>query len=481
MRSLGVFFCFFFWAASANATDYFWIIGGGPTPNDSQAQIEANVRWVVTALRSHTPGSVLHVFFAGGPNAKDDVLSWIPRKDTPRNLVPLARVFGQAEANGYRFRDPDVPYVESSTAAPILAARLSSEFRALRPGDHAFILYEGHGLGVPGHPSENTLRLWGDTQMSAKTFEQLLNNINPQVPVQFVFTQCFSGGFERLIHPQAEKTQQLTKADRCGFMAQSATEETEGCSASVNTADYRDYTTYFMAALSGRTRDGSQLPFSPEVNSSGVVTPYGAHLYALREANSTDMPRSTSEMYLTRWQPWYFRWFDTGALPNNVYSRLARDVARRLGLPPDGHELIRKLDARRSQDVTQIAALRAERTVLQTQIKSIQNSLRLSIEMRWPRVAQPYTKNFVRFLNHDLAAAQHFIVSDPLYAKLVEKQDRLDALDIKVLDLRRDRTQMDKIRRLRNLSRVLAEFQLHASGQARAAYNRLLSCENLPL
>ena len=47
---------------------------------------------------------------------------------------------------------------------------------------------------------------------------------------------------------------------------------------------------------------------NPDLDGDGQVSLYEAHLYALRAGESADLPRSTSEAFLERWQPWYADW-----------------------------------------------------------------------------------------------------------------------------------------------------------------------------
>ena len=468
---------------AASAADYVWVIGGGPTPAESQAQIEANVNWVVRVLKAYPGKRRIRIFFAEGRKPGKDVVAWKPRGESKASMQPLARVFGEQMANDDHYYEQDVPGVIGSTTADHLEKRLAREFSRLKPGDRALIIYNGHGsINYPSDTARNALRLWDNSHISVRTMYRIMNNINPAVPVRFVFTQCFAGGFGRLVHPGASDTLRLTKADRCGFFAVAQDKESEGCSPSVNIGDYRDYTTYFFAALHGRTRTGKPLPVNPHLlHGDGRVSLYEAHLYALSEAHSTDMPRSTSEMFLERWQPWYVRWVDTGAEPDNVYSRLARRVAKENGLPPSGRALIRAIGVRRRVLEQRRRELRREKDNLRRRIQASQNQIREAIGMRWPGALAPYTLNFARFLKTDLNAAQEFILAQPGYGSLVAMENRVVAIDDQQLHVKRDITQLDKVLRLRRLARLRYDFHLDASARDRAAYHRLLSCEKLPL
>jgi hypothetical protein len=407
---------------------------------------------------------------------------WQPPAESGASLQPLARVFGEQGPNGERFYSNRIPGVQGGTEAGVLRERLEKDFSELKPGDRALLVYNGHGQRDHRDAAGNALLLWNDSRLSVREMDQLMSHIDPGVPVRFVFTQCYSGGFARLIHPQAQDTLALGQANRCGFFAESEDRESEGCSASIEVGDYRDYSTYFFAALAGRTRTGEAIGVNPDRNGDNVVSLYEAHLFALSQAHNADLPRSTSEVFLERWQPWYLRWIDTGAEPDNVYGRMAREVAKKNGLPESGPALIEKMRVRRHAMTQKMTELDEEHENLGREVKTLQKEIRKEIGLRWPEALSPYTLNFVQFLKKDLDATQDFILSHPRYPELVTKQDRHAALvheEISSLD--RDITQLDKILRLRNLARLQGQFERHATEEERGWYQRLQSCEGQPL
>lgn len=479
---VGMLACVFVGVSSAHALDHVWIIGGGPNPGHSQAQIEFNVNWVIQVLNAGAGARQLHVYYTDGSSPARDVVLWQPPAESKVTLQPLARVFGEQGPNGERFYSNRIPNVQAGTEADNLKARLEKDFSELKPGDRALLIYNGHGMQDQGDSAGNTLRLWNDTKLSVREMDQIMSRIDPGVPVRFVFTQCFSGGFARLMHPQVQDTLALGEANRCGFFAESEDRESEGCSASINVGDYRDYSTYFFAALNGRTRTGEAIGANPDRNGDKVVSLYEAHLFALSQAHNADLPRSTSEVFLERWQPWYLRWIDTGAEPDNVYGKMAREVAKKNGLPESGPTLIEEMRVRRNVITQKMTELEKEYESLEQEIEALQKQIRKEIGLRWPEALSPYTLNFVQFLKKDLDAAQDFILSHPRYPELVTKQDRRAALEFEeISNLDRDITQLDKIQRLRNLARLQNQFERHATKEERGWYQRLQSCEGQPL
>ncbi len=456
-------------ALSAQAADHVWLIGGGYDLDSSQAQIEQNVIWARSVLAELPGERQLHVYFNDGEAPAKDVKEWRPPAEAPSALQPFARVFNSYWANGEHYRNHQVPGVLGGTEAGFLQERLSEAFQGLGSDDRVLIVFNGHG----GHDAENTARntiaLWQSTALSVEEIEGLLAPIHSDTLVRFLFTQCYSGAFARLARRGTH---------RCGFLAEAEDREAEGCSASVEMGDYRDYSTYFFAALAGKNRQGGPLPLAPDRDEDGSVSLYEAHLYALRVGRSSDLPRSTSEVYLENWLPWYLRWmlwFD-GSDAGNDYSVLARELLEAEHLEAET-DVRRQLQARRRE-------LQKERTRLQTEqgrraeeIQALRFPLRNELLHRWPEARNGYTRNFLRFLEKDLAAAQAFIVAHPDYPTLVEAQDRYWSLEEELLENERALTQLDKIERLVRLGRIHDLLWRFGSEQEQQDYQRLLDCE----
>ena len=254
--------------------------------------------------------------------------------------------------------------------------------------------------------------------------------------------------------------------------------QAEGCSAGIDTGDYRDYSTYFFAALLGQARAGEALAVDPDDNGDGSVSLYEAHVYALRVGESADVPRTTSEVYLERWWPWYRRLWGSAPQPaDNRYTQLALELAAKQGLPRQPQALHRALRERRRAHQTQERKVERERDGLSAENERLRGEIRFALEEKWPAAAYPYTLNFQRFLTQEVDAAQAFIAGHWAYPKLVRNQNRYAGLSKTLLSLERNAAQLDKIARMRRLGRILGDFARHASPEARADYERLLACE----
>ncbi len=466
---------------NAPAADHAWVIGGGPFLENSQAQIEFNINWVLDFLRDSDADRVIHTYFTDGGAPFKDVVEWSRPAEDPVSLQPLARVFDAVEENGNHYRNSRVPGVDGSTSRAELLDELEHGFSALRPGDRALIVYNGHGLRGERDAGDNTLRLWNDTEVTAREFEQLLDKVDPAVPVRFLFAQCYSGGFSRLIRPGGEDVLELAPGQRCGFMAESEDREAEGCSASVKIGDYRDYTTYFFSALSGTDRMGRPVTQDVDLDHDGRLTLFDAHLYALAYGYNGDLPRATSETFLERWQPWYLRWLDTRTVPDNLYGKLSRIVAGRLGLPDTEPDLVRELHARKRSLQQEMNRALEEHDANKQRIHELQYGMQRDVGERWPGALHPYTGNHQQFMDEHLGEAQAFILAHADYPELRARQDRQMELDRVMLKIERDMTQLDKVLRLRRLARLLDQFQRHAGEAEKAWFRQLEQCERSAL
>ena len=464
------------------AGDYIWLIGGGPSAQSSQGQIELNVKWEREVIRRQAPDAKLRIFYTDGNNPGKDVIVWQHPRESKDTLQPLARVFGAQTHNGESYHSHTIPDVVGSTRADTLVADLKKEFAALKQGDRALLIFYGHGTFEGKDVGLNALRLWDNTQLTARELESLFSGINPDVPVRFVLPQCFSGGFSRVMHPRGDDVRELVPNNRCGFMSVPKNRESEGCSPSINVGDFRDYSTYFFAALDGRTRLGKKLsPGIADRNADGLVSLREAHLYSIASAVSVDSPRSTSEVFLEDWQPWYLRWLPIEPTSADVYQKLVTQLAVTNSLPLNDRALMKALTASQRSITNERDSMKLEKDEIGKSMKKLQTVIRADVAVRWPEAMNPYTLSYYKFLRSQLDQAQDFIVHHADYPKLVSQQERLLQLDTSILAADRKLAQFDKIIRLRRLSWLSGQFQRFANDKDRASYARLLACEETQL
>lgn len=468
------------WSAQLSAKEYVWLIGGGPELANSQAQIELNTKWVQQLLYKHKASAITKTYFTDGSSPESDVKVQVKIEENEQNMQPLARVFSEKYANSTQYYSHTVDKVNGSTDSQFLQTELAKDFRNLNENDQVMLIFQGHGGIDPRDTAKNSFKLWNNSRLTVIQLEQLLQQLNPKIPVRFMFPQCFSGGFSRLIYPQADIELEPSSRMRCGFMAEYDFEESEGCTSSINANDYRDYTTYFFAALDGKSRNNKKLTTNPDRNNNGQVSLREAHFYSFTEAISSDIPRSTSETFLDQWTPWYLRWLGNNKLPDNIYSQLAKDVA-------ENNQLIQQSNGQVSDIKTLIQDLEQQRINLRKKNRDLLNTIeqsqgKISSEVikKWPYIRLTNTKNYFELLKNQLPAIQKFIRQQSDYPKLSQAQDQEPLVEKQLLNIERKITQIQKINRLNQLSRVLNHFNNNANDKEKTVYKKLVECESRP-
>ena len=463
------------------AADEVWLVGGGYDVRNSEAEIEQNVLWIQRIVQERAPDARLHVYFTDADDPWPDVKVWRPAPDGVGSMQPLARVFDTYYLNGESFRNHRVPKVEGKATAEAVSHGLSRDISHLHAGDHGLLIYLGHGSQGEVEQGGNRLDLWGNSELTASDLQALFSAAEPGVQLRFVLTQCYAGGFYRLVEASGVSGSEDTRAERCGFMAVPADEPAEGCTAGLDNGDYRGYSSYFFAALEGRNRDDAALLAAPDRNGDGQVTLLEAHLYALRAARSTDLPLATSEQFLLDWSPWYLPLLPVKDEVDNAYRQIAAQLADDLeqenawllGVEPEG--------SARTALAREMDRLQAEQQKIQASITDIRLRLRAALEARWPEVLVGHTQAYREFLERDLGSAQAYILSHPDYPQLKMQQDAYWALDRQILAQERRLRQLDRIEHLQTLARLRDSLRRYGSEAARAAYERLRKCEDQPL
>lgn len=466
--------------AYAIAKNYTWIIGGGPDKENSQIQIERNVKWASEIIKNKSENSILKIFYSDGDDPTPDVINFLDRNSAGNDKYLLDMVFGGAGAQPTEYINHSILDHSGSTHPDNLIPALKNDFSKLKENDSALILYNGHGWGnSSGDHGLNTLRLWTEQGFTVYDLEKLFNNINEKTPTRFILTQCFSGGFSRVIHPEAKGDTMDLKGNRCGFMAESATREAEGCSASLKVGEYRDYTTYMFAALDRKTRLGNTLAYDPDINQDKKISLREAHLYSLANAYSTDLSRSTSEYYLEKWQPWYIRW-----LPKNkrsedsIFYQIITKVLHKNQIPPEIVVNPSKLRDERIKRMDSFENLKKELDLLKKKIKSTQSVVIGQLEQHYPEIKIYYKNNFKGYSNETMSEIRSKITNSNQLSTLKKYFERKDKLDLVLLDAERALTQIEKIARLQKLAKIDSMFPVFANKNIRGNFEQLLSCED---
>jgi hypothetical protein len=444
-------------------------IGGGNRIDNSQGQIEDNVIWLNRILKR--TGNPVKNYFASGSGSEKDVALYVD-KIQQGPMSTLSRVFDDPSAERIHYRHNKVPNLSGGMRKNQIQKSLRSILSNLSDEQEFLIIYNGHGDIDESDVRGNYLKIWDDERLTVSEVDSLFDAAPDTAVLRFVFPQCYSGGFYHLIYDNPH-SDEFGVQTRCGFFAESAYEESEGCSLNTNREEYRDYSTYFFAPLNGKTRNNEDLPVDPDLNGDGVISFSESHIYAIKAGNSKDLSRSTSEVYLEEWLPWYLRWgggrFDT----QSRYWLIARYLANREELAFED----KYLGEVRRQIKDEIETLEADLKSCREEADALAGQIRDELIKAWPELLRPYTGSYKQLIESQAGDITNEIERRNDYGKLVEAQNRCADMGKSVLNKERRLVQVEKIVRYRKLAMIAYYFDRYASADEKARYNSLVKCE----
>ncbi len=465
-------------ATIATADDSYLIIGGGPTPEESKVSMEKNAIWFEKILRSHGFQQG-RTFYASGTTGADIALN-APEDATVQHWMPLARLNPDHENALTVYRPNQIEWSEGGASKQTVEAAIADELRRQKAGDNLLILYSGHGSYTPNDVSRNALRLWGETHLDVNDLRRLTTESKAVGSVRYVLPQCFSGAFARSITPDpAQPSIDGISGNQCGFFAVSPNVIAEGCTLGVEIGEYRDYATYFFAALTGETRTGQPLDRAPDLNGDQKVSLREAHFYAYTDGFSSDIPRTTSDYYLELWEPWYIRWHTfVSPQANNPYLNAARRLADKLNLESSSPSTL-SAEARRYRIRlnTDIATANIQQKQLHADAEKLRKAILYRFLLEWPNARHAGSAAYAKFVTQESTAALTWIINQPDYATLADLQDRASQVSLEILDLQRQDAQYARIVRALRFASILENFQRLASTEQHQAYEALTTCE----
>jgi hypothetical protein len=289
-------------APKADAADYFLTIGGGYSPEGNQASLENNVLFFQRVLTEQgLDRTNNHIYFSDGNAAGRDLQVMDPNSVPKANRL-MAEFFGNQDSLGLSYRNHQVPDVRGSTRPANLRKWFQEVGGSMQAGDRLLLFVTAHGKRSdnPKAPYETTIQTWNNTSIKMTEFAGLLDELPVGVEVVAVMVQCFAGGFARLIFQGGDPDQGLSGRRRCGFFATVHDRPAAGCTPEADEQSYVEYSTYFWAALSGRTRSGEPIDL-PDYDKNGFVSFEEAHAYTILTADTIDLPVKTSGEFLNEY------------------------------------------------------------------------------------------------------------------------------------------------------------------------------------
>ncbi|HWA83155.1 MAG TPA: hypothetical protein VG820_06980 [Fimbriimonadaceae bacterium] len=256
------------------------MVGGGPDQSHNQVAIESNVRYVARLLR---PGTTTRILFTDG-------------KPTSENVQC------QGDDQKIFYRAPQLPREDGPARSPNVRSELDAILKDLRghPMNRVLLYFTGHGSGNRRSSYDNNyFDLWDEDQFSVRDLAASLKSFPKQSSIALVMVQCYSGAFGNVLFQDGDPISPLVDQHICGFFASVPQRPAAGCTPEINEANYRDFTGYFFAALTGIDRMGRTVT-GADYNHDGKVGMNEAFAYALVHDDSIDTPVCTSDTFLRR-------------------------------------------------------------------------------------------------------------------------------------------------------------------------------------
>jgi hypothetical protein len=133
--------------------------------------------------------------------------------------------------------------------------------------------------------------------LSVPELAKALSSVDKEVPTTILIVQCHAGGFAKLLFPNGDPTQPPLDNRFCGFYASIEPRYAAGCTSLIDEAEYRDFTSYFVSALTGEDRTGRRVT-GTDYDRNGRVGMNEAFCWSLVNDDSIDTPVCTSDEFL---------------------------------------------------------------------------------------------------------------------------------------------------------------------------------------
>lgn len=177
-----------------------------------------------------------------------------------------------------------ITYVDSTVEGVTLQAAKKDALTAwfadaatrLGAGDTLLFYVTDHGERNAADERDNTISLWGET-LGVNELRKLITSLDPAVRVVMLMSQCFSGSFAHVIHPDADAT---PTGNVCGYFSTTADRRAYGCYPENRGKDGIGHSFHFLEAVSGLDR-------FPEAEATVLVTD-----------RTPDIPNSTLDVFL---------------------------------------------------------------------------------------------------------------------------------------------------------------------------------------
>lgn len=438
-RPASLLVCVLVFVGAAGAEHHFLVMGGGGRPSGNQVSLEKNVQYFGRVLDrlglADAPRSTL---FACGDSDIDDLVYLQPAGEAPDIRVLLAKIIGPSKGVNEFYRPHEVGGGERPSTKKQIASWFDHHADRLDADDALLVYFTGHGGKAKGDMQDTSIYLWNGGLMRMTEFAEHLDKLDPELPVVMVMVQCYGGGFANTVFKEGDPAKGLTGHNRCGFYATVHDRTAAGCTPHVNEVDYREYSSYFWAALCGEDRLGEPID-PPDYNGDGRVGYDEAHAYAMITSDAVDVSMTTSDRlvrHYSRTKPaeddthGYTTadadYADLIAAGSNAQRAILEGLSERLQLTTEqrtaeARELAKNLE-------TEKMKVRSNRRELAKELRTHAKATRSSLLKKWPQLRNPWHPQVVRILNEQEQAVRQTILKHKSYKAFAEVEARMEAL-----------------------------------------------------
>lgn len=457
------------------------LVGGGGSPYNTQVSLEEHIGRFQQLLQARGADATrLQTYFAAGQTQAPAV----EVLDASSGLEPVeaevAWVLGLAQNSGVSWRKTGL----EGLAGPSAPEQVRKALAAAGGFKRTLLYFAGHGRQDP-ETLAVSLDLWGENVLTPAQLAGWLEPLPPEHRLIGIFAQCHSGGFADILYPGGDLRQPPSPRDRCAFFAAPPDYVAAGCTPEANRENPDDYSTWFLAALSGSLPGGKPLPGSPDLDRDGQVTLSEAHGFARIHDGTLDIPVSTREQLL-RIETARLPLHDglTLASPFQVILQRAEPgervvlsaLAQALGLAQDPAAAVKaRYEADRlSQELGRLDRLLEP---LAVEADDARVALKKRLLQRYPWLGNPLKPTSRHLMQEHKDAILKLLRQSPerqrhdrarSEARPLEK--RLDGLELK-------QARWERLARAAEAVVNEASFQANASRELKARYDALKRCE----
>jgi hypothetical protein len=474
-------------AAGARGEDYLLTIGGGYSPQGNQVSLEKNVHFYQELLAKQKPVARHDIYFADGNAPGRDLQYADPASPLPKANRLMAEIFGSDRDLGLDYRSSAIANARGASSRENIARWFREVGPKLKKGDRLILYVTAHGgkSGDKKRPHNTKLYLWNRESIEVDELAKHLDGLAPGVQVVAVMVQCYSGGFAHMIFNGGDSDDGLSDQSRCGFFATVHDRPAAGCTPDIDEEDYHEYSSYFWAAILGRTRTGKQIE-PPDYDKDGQISFDEAHGYVMLASSTIDIPVKTSDAFLREYSQLKADGRDDLVSIEQPFDKLLTlaapteravlaGLARELKLTGDdrvqaAEKLAKEIEQQRKKLAGQVKDKNRRRN-------DLKRDMQRSLKLRWPELTNLLNPVAIDLLTRDAAQFVQAVESHPKYSEFSHLRNEVEQLENERFDLER---RWVKCRRLIHVAEnvvLAANLPKLASSELQVRHQKLLAAE----